>query len=63
MNLRIWHVHLWVTSEPGWLPSVRRKRTHAHREEGMAAIRPNQAKTDTIIGAPAPPETYRRSTK
>lgn len=57
-----WHVHLWVTSEPGWLPSVRRKRTHAHREEGMAAIRPDQAKTDTIIGAPAPPETYRRST-
>ena len=36
---------------------------HAHREEGMAAIRPDQAKTDTIIGAPEPPETYRRSTK
>lgn len=28
----------------------------------MAAIRLDQAKTDTIIGAPEPPETYRRST-
>ena len=43
--------------------AARRKGSHAHREEGMAAIRPDQAKTDTIIGAPAPPETYRRSTK
>lgn len=29
----------------------------------MDAIRPDKAKTDTIIGATEPPETYRRSTK
>ena len=29
----------------------------------MAVIRPDQAKTDTIIGAPEPSEKYRRSTK